>query len=250
MMSYMKRMMLVVAVLSAPTWCAAQDDHVHGDIEFKYEDGVIAVETGDEGAVFEGTFPLDGVERLFASEPGFASEIAEGMGIGAGDQIVYDVMGPLGYWNDGFKPLPGEVHVRIVNSPPAPAVPDTIVSGMTGVQLGSFSPAKNRVGEADGVGDFHNDLEFYFEAASIPATVPESWHGAYGIPLRLASDEAGIAPSAPFYLVFNLGLEDEAFETGVASFAALVPEPSGVGMLGTLMLASLGRWRIARRNPR
>lgn len=246
MIGCMKKMFILAILGIAPSWCIAQDDHGHSDIEFGYADGKIEVETGAEGAVFEGTFPLDGVERLFTTEPGFASEIAEGLGIGPSDQIVYDVLGPLRFWNNGFQPVPAGVHVRIVNLPPAPTVPDTIVSGSSLEQLGGFAPFRNRVGQADETGDFHADLEFYFESETNPSIVPESWHGAYGMPLRLATDAQGIDPSEPFYLVFNLGLEDETFETGVASFAALVPEPSGMALLGALVL--FGSRRKMRRD--
>ena len=122
-------------VVGSPAVVCGQD-HGHSDIEFAYVDGSVEVEFGEEGNVFEGEFPLTGVDRQFTSEPGFASERAEGLGIGAGDQMVYHVLDSLMFWNGAFQPVPAGVQVRVVNQPPSPIVPDTIVTASSGVQRG------------------------------------------------------------------------------------------------------------------
>jgi hypothetical protein len=225
----------------------AQDEHGHSDVEFAYEGGKIAVEFGDEGAVFEGEFPTEGIDLQFTAEPGFASEVEEGLGIGADDQIVYNVLGDLLFWNNGFKAVPNSAQLRIVNRPPSPLVPDTIVGASTGAQPGSFDPATNRIGAAEADGDFHSDLDFFLEPKGDVAD--PSQFGAYGWMLTLSTDAAGVADSDPFAFVFNFGLEEAQFEEGVAAFASLVPEPTGtlsvvVALLGSVPLV---RRRIRRR---
>ena len=207
--------------------------HGHTDVEFAYEDGQIAVEFGDEGPVFEGEFPTEGIDLQFTSEPGFASELEEGMGIGADDQMVYNVLGDLLYWNDGFKPVPNNAQIRVVNRPPAPLVPDTLIGVGSGMQLGSFDPAINRIGAAEADGDFHSDLDFLLEPKGDAAD--SAMFGAYGFMLSLSTDSSGIADSDQFAMVLNYGLEEEKFEEGVEAFANLVPEPSG----GLLIFAAL-----------
>lgn len=254
MTTMMKRMFyatLLMLFVSVPAYAQHGDDHdddhehehEHSDIEFAYVDGKIDIEFGDEGAVFEGEFETDGVDRQFTTEPGFGSELEEGLGIGAGDQIAYNVLGSLMFWNEGFKPVPTGAQLRIINIPPAPVVPDTVVTATSGAQPGSFAPALNRIGEAEADGDFHTDLQFLLEPNTAPEPIDESLFGAYGVLMSLSSDAEGIADSDPFFLVFNLGLEEAVFEEGVEAFAAAVPEPTSAG----LMLFALGALATAAR---
>jgi len=224
------------------------DHEGHGDVEFKIEAGRLVVLPTVEGFAFEGDFPVEGIDRQFTSEPGFASALEEGLGIGANAQVFYDVLGPLEFWNEGFKPVPAGVQLRIVNRPPSPVVPDTIVTAMSGAMPGSADPPRQRVGNADESGDFHSDLAFLLEPNLHPAALPESWVGAYGLKLSLMTDEVGVGRSEPFYLVFNLGLEEEAFEAGVATYARQVPEPATGALfaLGGLACLLRARRRVAR----
>jgi hypothetical protein len=220
----------------------AQHDHGHSDVEFAYEGGKIAVEFGDEGSVFEGEFPTEGIDLQFTTEPGFASELEEGGGIGADDQIVYNVQSDLLFWNDGFKPVPNNAQLRIVNQPPSPLVPDTMVGVGTGMQPGSFDPARNRIGAAEAEGDFHSDLDFFLEPKGDAAD--SAMFGAYGFMLSLSTDASGIDDSDQFAMVYNFGLEEAKFEEGVEAFASMVPEPSSAMLL---VLAVFGALPLARR---
>ena len=213
-------------------------DDEHSDIEFSYSNGMIDVEFGDEGPVFEGEFPTEGVDLQFTSEPGFGSELEEGLGINAGDQIAYNVLSELMFWNEGFKPVPNNAQIRIINRPPSPQVPDTIVGVGSGEQLGSFDPAMNRVGAAEADGDFHSDLDFFLEPKG--DTADPSMYGVYGFMASISTDADGIGNSDPFAMVFNFGLEEDKFEAGVAAFASTVPEPVGgnsvlIAILGCLI---------------
>jgi hypothetical protein len=241
---------LLAGLLASVTCAQDGDGHGHSDVEFGYENAAIVVESGAEGFVFEGDFPLDGIDRQFTREPGFASALEEGSGLNAGDQITYNVLDDLVYWNNGFQSVPAGAQIRIVNQPPAPVVPDTVVSATSGTQRGGLDPVRNRIGEADENGDFHHDLQMFLEPNVAPEPVSEALFGAYGIKLSLSSDAAGIEESNPFFMVFNFGLEDQLFEDGVAAYAALVPEPatSAMAWLG-LMLINGFRCQRCRESP-
>ena len=233
----MKKLLLTMTYVAfaMPSIASAQDEdeHGHSDVEFAYDGGKIEVEFGDEGPVFEGEFPIDGIDLQFTAEPGLASELDEGAGIVAGNQIVYNVHSDLMFWNDGFQSVPNNAQIRVINRPPAPLVPDTIIGVGTGDQLGRFDPALNRVGQAETDGDFHSDLDFFLEPKT--DTADASMFGVYGFIVSLSTDEDGIANSDPFAMVFNFGLEEEVFEKGVEAFARTVPEPTS----GTSMVVAL-----------
>ena len=187
-------------------------------------------------------FPTDGIDLQFTSEPGFASELEENAGIGANDQIVYNVQSDLLFWNDGFKPVPNNAQLRIVNRPPSPLVPDTILGASTGAQPGSFDPAMNRVGAAESGGDFHSDLDFFLEPKGVAAD--PSMFGVYGFKLSLSTDATAVDDSDQFAMVFNFGLEEAMFEEGVEAFASMVPEPSSATLF---VLAICGALPLVRR---
>ncbi|MCA9211849.1 MAG: hypothetical protein KDB27_02195 [Planctomycetales bacterium] len=240
---------IAVIGLNASVFAQDDDEHGHSDVEFAYEDGKIAIEFSDEGAVFEGEFSTEGVDLQFTSEPGFGSEGEEGLGINAGDQIVYNVLSELMYWNDGFKPVPGGAQIRIVNRPPSPVVPDTIIGADTAIQFGSFVPALNRIGAGEADGDLHSDLDFLLEPKG--DTADSALFGVYGFLLSLSTDEAGVAASDPFAMVFNFGVEEEKFAIGVGAFANVVPEPSGYTIVLSVCVLAFGcirRRRICSKN--
>jgi len=244
MMNNFRTTFLAFTVLLCLTaFGSAQDGHGHSDVEFQYVDNTIDVEFGDEGAVFESEFATEGADLQFAGEPGFASELEEGMGIGAGDQIVYNVLSDLMYWNGSFQPAPNNAQIRVLNVPPSPVVPDTIIGAGTGIQMGSFDPALNRIGGAEADGDFHNDLDFLLEPKG--DTADESMFGAYGFLISLSTDADGISDSEPFAMVFNFGMEEEMFEQGVAAFASAVPEPAS-SISPVAALVCWGLWRRRR----
>ncbi len=239
-------------VLISAMVASAQHDHGHSDVRFRYTDGRIVVEPGPEGYVLESEFELEGVDRQFTTNPGFNSEVEEGLGIGAGDTLVYNLLDNLYYWNESFRPVPEGVQIRIVNNPPAPIVPDTLVSASSGIQAGSFQPVQNRINSAEDNGDFHSHVNFYLEPNLAPESAAEAMFGAYGIKMSLTTDAADVADSDPFFVVFNFGLDEARFEQGVAAYAALVPEPTGASLvvIAGLTVAAWGRRRTTLRAHR
>lgn len=213
----------------------------HSDLEFGYEGGKIITEGGEfGGTIFEAEFPTSGADEQFTDDPGIASEIDEGFGVNPGDEIYYNILGPLEYFDpitEGLAPVPVGVQIRIENVPGT--VPDTIVTGSSGPILANFTTGQNRIGAAELDGDFHSHVDFFLE----PLT-PDPPAGAYALLMSLSTDEPGIADSDPFRIVFNFGMDEEDFEEAVGVFA--VPEPSTYALAAIAfvgMFASRRGWR-------
>ena len=202
----------------------------HSDVEFSYSNGRIEIEFGAEGSVFEGEFPISGPLDGFTNEPGFASETTEGLGILPNDLISYNVLGPLRY-HDGADFAPTAATISGDDQPNFGTVvissATTAADGLGGV-----------IGQANGSGDFHSDPGWF---GSLPLAT-----GAYGVLLDLETDAPGIANSDPFYLVFNYGLDEQAFEGAVGQFASIIPEPASLAIAaagGGLLLTGRRRQR-------
>ncbi|WP_442482295.1 PEP-CTERM sorting domain-containing protein [Aeoliella sp. SH292] len=215
------------ASLLAASTASAQHDH--GDVDFSYDSGKIAIEFGDEGRVFEGEFvgPDSGFYK--SEDPGFGSEVDEGLGIDPLDYIGFNVLGPL-VFHDGNSFVPTSATLTIEGA----ANTDVEVSSST-------MSGSGLVGRADAGGTIHSHIDFVL-ADSAPI-------GAYGLLLSLSAfDEfgqpkLGVADSDPFYLVLNRGLEEEVFEGAVGAFAAQVPEPTSLALLGV----GLAVWAVRRK---
>ncbi|REJ87343.1 MAG: PEP-CTERM sorting domain-containing protein [Planctomycetota bacterium] len=217
----------------------------HSDIEFEYSGSKIVFENGEfGGTIFESEFPTTGADQQFTDDPGIASELAEGLGINPGDEIYYNILGPLEFWDpiaEGFGSLPAGVQIRIENTPPT--VPDTIVDASTVSIPANLTTGQNRIGEAEPDGDFHGHVDFFLEPLGPTPPV-----GAYAISMSLLTDAIGIDDSDPFRIVFNYGLEEEVFEEAVAAFAA--PEPSTWAMAALALVGLLTRRKWMPRRSR
>lgn len=207
---------LAVATLAASTAFAQ-----HTDVEFVYANQKIEITPGPYGPVATGRFTTSGIFQQNDTNPGFASEIDAGAGIGPHDTIVYNVLSGLLFWNGEAFAQPAEsLQLRIDNN--ITGTPDTWIDANSGLQPGSSSPGMNAVGRADGNGDFHSHVAFNLEPNPWPSTLPSSTHGAYGIKLSLSTDALGIADSDPFFIVFNFGLSTQDFVTATQAFGALL----------------------------
>jgi len=219
MKKILSTVMVIGVLVSGERMACAQ----HTDVQFSYVDGKIDVAppTGATDLVFESNFPTFGIEQQFATLPGLASEAVEGLGIGADDQIFYDVLDDLLYWDGTDLTTPPENYlIRVRNNPSS--VPDTIIDENSGQQLGSEDPLQNRIGAADGTGDFHVDLSWFLEPNPFPLSSPPEDFGAFGVKLRLSTDAAGIAKSDPLIFAFNFGLNNTGFEQAVEAFGGLL----------------------------
>jgi hypothetical protein len=216
-----------ISSLLVSSMAFAQDGH--GDVEFSYQSGKIEIEFGDEGRVFEGDFSdlAGGPDETEA--PGYGSEIAEGLGIDPDDIVGFKVLGPLLY-HDGVSFSPTAATITIEPAVGADVLIDSITTSGGGV-----------IAQADGDGDVHAHIDYLINN-SAPT-------GAYGVLLALtAFDEnfeprLDIADSDSFYIVFNRGLDEETFEGAVGAFAAQVPEPTSLALLGV----GLAAWAMRRK---
>ena len=91
---------------------------------------------------------------------------------------------------------------------------------------------ENIIAQADSFGEIHAHIDFTLAGGAL---------GAYGVMLSLATDQAGVADSLPFAILFNNGLEEDLFEAGVEALnAQVVPLPAAawlflgaVGLMGS-----------------
>lgn len=210
----------------------------HSDIEFGIAGGKIDIEFGAEGQVFESEFGTVGLTEQFTDDPGFGSEVAEGLGGWTPGTIIdYNILGPLEY-HDGtsFAAVPSGVSILIGDNP---------TGGLT-VDASTVGPVSGTgiIGDADGLGDVHTHIDFTLQPgqADVGDNPPA---GAYALLMELTTDEAGIANSDPFYIVFNWGLPDGgvAFEGAVEAFASQVPEPTSLAIVGIGSMLVLSRRR-------
>jgi len=195
----------------------------HSDVTFLYQAGKVLIEPGPEGLVFEGEFPTSGFFEQFTTNPGFASETLDGLGIGPNDQIDYEVLGPLVFHDGaGFASVPAGAMLSIADNPfGSLTVDDSTLGPVSGPGL---------IGSADGTGDFHSHISFTLQPLSLDAPA----FGAYGLLMRLTTDHFGVSTSDPFFIVSNFGLDEAPFGAAVEDFAGLlaVPEPSTFGLMG------------------
>ena len=186
----------------------------HADIEFTYSDERISI--GGDKYVFESDFLTSGAFEQFTDQPGFASRSTQGQGVNPGDIIDYDVVGPLTFHDgQGFNQLPSGVRIRIDDG----FGNDWIVDG----DLDRPTSGPGILQEADLNGDVHAHIDFELQ----PLALDSESYGAYGVLMELTTDASGVGSSEPFYIVFNFGLDQAAYDNAIASFATTIPEPSG-----------------------
>ncbi len=232
----------LVATLFASTSFA---QHMHSDIEFGYEDPanpvfeIELVELTDDGIqVAEGEFTRAG-SFATTDSPGFITPVSntENLTVRVGEQVFVRVLDAsdtgspfgngVGYVNF-YNPTTGALEnldstngtLDITGSDNAVSVfaGDTLVSGDAEVFLatGSDGTAMSNVppslGEENvvlGPGKIHNHIAFDL-SGSLATT-----DGAIGLLLQFTTIPAdGSAPveSAPYFLIFNNGLDEAVFE--------------------------------------
>jgi hypothetical protein len=154
---------------------------------------------------------FDPPDQFFATDPGFSA--APGSGLPAGSQLSFnipdaanfDLPGNLSYW-DGVGELslaswslPAGVRLRLnfVGS-------NVVVGDVAGFQTG-FVLQTVQIG-----GGVHRHLNAYLNdgIAHPPA-------GIYLLPLELASSDAAIQKSLPFFVVYNNGLSEESHDEAI-----------------------------------
>lgn len=211
----------------------------HSDIQFFYQAGEIEVITEANLGVATATMQQTGLFAQETENPGFNSELDESLGIGGGEQIVYNVLEGLRFWNQGFQSPNHRTELHIRNNGGA----TTVVSPSSGLLPGSFAPAANYIGAAEGNGDFHHHVDYSLKPLNA-FDLPNPAVGAYGIKMTLSTSATGIADSDPFFIVFNLGLDATAFAEAVNDYAGLLDTlPGDFNGDGFVNLADYTIWR-------
>ncbi|MCP4193706.1 MAG: hypothetical protein GY768_24100 [Planctomycetaceae bacterium] len=192
----------------------------HSDVDFAQEGNRLITNK----RVYEAYFPTFGISKYYSSNPGFAAEV-DGLGtIGSRQEVVYDVLDRLFFW-DGvqFDSPDEEVQIRVENNPPGSG--STFINGASGVQRGTLDPPANRIGAASNAGEFHSHVSYYFEAGEDDPPV-----GAYGLKIAVSTtDTDEIDDSEPIFMVFNLGLDSSTFEESLSVYEGILDTPGIVG---------------------
>ncbi len=232
----------------------------HGDIEFGYDDinapSSIFIEqfevTSDGILLFESEFealdPFD-PNDFGSDEPGFATNASENLFVGESDQIFVNALDAanvsafgVGYVNY-FNPNTGalEAFGQIEVNDNTAATQDLLLNGAN-IQSG-VNPQFLGTGDSDG--DVHDHIVFDLFDDNSPL-------GAYGVLLQLQSDFGptdGVFDlnSAPFWIVFNHGLDEDVFENQALPAFGLsaIPEPGSGAVL--VVAASIFALRRRRR---
>lgn len=209
----------VISLIALPLPAFADDGHVHaGDIEVGVADGRIFTHDRVYGLELGEDVP-DVADLGFDSEAGTFP---------VPGKVGFDILDALRVWDGGsFDTIAAPTMTLSYStlSATTPATAGQVVSG--------FDLAADAVNSP---GKWHRHLAAALDA---PAT-----DGIYLLMLQLHSTADGIQPSLPFWVVFNQN-GDEAAHEAAEEYArtALVPEPTGLALLGIGSLIALRRRR-------
>lgn len=213
-----KLLIVVVCVMAVIGTVTLPSNAQHSDITIS----LVGNQLQTNQDVYPANFPTFGIASQYTSNPGFSSETDVGGGIGANDQLAYNVLDGLWFW-DGqhMADLPDEVQIRVQNIPSS--VPDTIVSNQTGRQDATFSPVTNRIGAASMSGEVHSHVNYFLEPNDGNLVPPA---GVYGLLLQLVTERPEVQPSNPFVIAFNFGALPEDYDAAVAAFQQRLNSPT------------------------
>ena len=220
------------------------EDIIGGKINLHLDDAEFDFATGN--AIYEAEFGENVLLPHQTDEPGFASEDP---GPFAPDTYVrYRTHGSLMFWDGlSWDAADPSVSLHVLGN----FFEDSIYTN-----AGLFGDATGLVGVTDIDGGLHSHVEFCVEnqglvgcpdsPAEIAANTPAI--GAYLIEMSLfGTDATGstvlLGDSDPFFIAFNNGLSEVAFEEGIEALTA-VPVPAAVWLFGSGLLGLVG---VARR---
>jgi len=239
-----RRMTWAVAGLAAAGLTLAAEAE-HSDIEVFNDNGSLVVKGGP---LFEGEFGDSGTP-FTTINPGFASEPDEATADGfsplpENEQISFNILKALFYW-DGTQvaTVPTDHFVRLQQGSTSDVIRD--VDGTTGFQTGFvFGQEGDVTGgslEEPVPGGFHAHLTFELLKNGTSGLEAGTAAGAYGLVMEL--DGSTLDKSGAFGVLLNFDLEESDFEDAEGAFAAFIPEPASLALVGLGGLMILTRRR-------
>ena len=182
----------------------------HSDILFTYEEDAILLRDGVEGhidgfQIYEGNFPISGFSIRFTENPGFASELANGNMVLAGDEIQVEVLqsATFGTYLTYYDP----VEDAMMPTDATITITDNAGTNTADLEIGNLElmgPNPQFIQTADGLGEVHAHIDF--------ALSEDAVFGAYGFLARLTSSNSEIEDSPLFWLVYNYGMSSAEFD--------------------------------------
>ncbi len=215
---------------------SAQSVH-EGDIEVGVAGGRLVVEGaprteyGTGYGIFEGSLDtLLAGPRWRTTDPGFASEPGA---FALADMLSFAPVGTLSFWNGSAWGAPDRAVLVVRDSLDETAT-------YTGTGFTTSSAFDGFISDAGSTGQIHQHIVFTLQTSPLGIAAPV---GAYRIAMQLASPSYD--SSDPFWLVFNRGLAEEAFQASVQVMAVPEPKTYALMALGLAFVAFVARRRRA-----
>lgn len=220
----------VVTLLPLALGNAALAEHEHVDIWLHIADGEIITGTADEDG------PIEDIARVFGAELGEDPDFPFSTDHPGCTSVDTDPLDP-------YEILTLNIydHIGVWNGGGFDAVDETMTIAYGGNEVTSgfgYVPGID-LGQADEHGHLH--LHAFFTLNGYNAD-PDL--GVYLLPLTVSDADLGYVESKPFWILFNLGMDESVHDAAVDwAVANLVPAPGSAG----LVLAGLMGRRSRRR---
>ncbi|MDP2179244.1 hypothetical protein [Methylicorpusculum sp.] len=228
---WLKPALLLALGLNISSAFAATDHQHMGDIQPWKVGGQIYT----NGSLFEADFGDFYRGNYVTQAPGFDADTAKGA-FGAGNWLRFQGLGALKFWD-------GSIWSNTVPNGEYIEIEDAIGNTTTFTASGVSNPI-GVIDQLDAEGDLHSHLDMTIKTAS---NDKGGSIGAYWIMMQIFETAPGSlvhvsTASAPFAIIFNRGLDHEAFETAVSA----VPVPSAVWLFGSALIGLLSAGRRRR----
>ena len=191
----------------------------HSDIRFSYEDDEIILREGIVGhtdgfQIYTSNFPTEGFSERFTENPGYASELVNNDNVEPGDQISIEFLesNTFGSFLTYYDPatdsmMPTDASITIEDNG-GTNTPDLVISNLETMGLNP-----QIIQTADEFGQVHSHIDYFLSENAVQG-------GAYGILLRLVTDNPAFGNSPSAWLIFNYGMDPNDFtELAIPAFA-------------------------------
>jgi hypothetical protein len=173
-----------------------------------------------------------------AKDAGGNDVVTDGTGLPLNSTLSVTILGDLQYWNEtGFVAVPDSETMEISYS---------TGTRTAGTGTGALPPLPVKTFTSNDHVHLHLEATLFDESSDISSATP----GVYMIEAILQSSDPGVADSDPFWVIYGYDLADEheLHEAEEWVEVNLVPEPTGLVLLGAGAMIAIGRRRRAARN--